>query len=100
MTWRPLKWSITTRSSTGTNAWLGQSLHLPPDLRWHRPGSHLFEQAGAYPGLPVFLLTNRIGKTSVRPRNSERKSLILSAAAAGALRATGAGGEAPLVWRP
>lgn len=67
------------------NAWFVQSLHLPPVLSPHRPGSHLFEHAGAYPGFPVFLLTNRVGKTSVRPRKSERNSWILSAGVCGVL---------------
>jgi hypothetical protein len=36
-------------------------------------------------GFPVFLLTNRVGKMSSRPRNSERKSLTFSAGVCGIL---------------
>jgi hypothetical protein len=35
--------------------------------------------------LPVFLLTNRVGKMFGRPRNSERNSFTLSAGVYGAL---------------
>jgi len=66
---------------------LACAVHLPPVLRGQIPGSHLFEQAGAYPGFPVFLLTNRVGKTSGRPRNSVRNSFTLSA---GLIRAVAA----------
>ena len=39
----------------------------------------MFRHAGAYPLFPVFLLSNRVGKMSSRPRNSERNSRTLSA---------------------
>jgi hypothetical protein len=68
-----------------------QSLHLPPALRTQSPGSQLFEQAGAQPGLPVFFLTNRIGKASRRPRKRERNSLTFSAGLVGGAPLIGSG---------
>jgi hypothetical protein len=49
----------------------------------HRPAWNLFEHSG--PGLPVLLLTKRVGKMSGRPRKSERKSFNLSAGVGGVL---------------
>ena len=40
--------------------------------------NHSLAQAGAYPDLPVFRLSNRRGYTSSRPRKSERHSAIVS----------------------
>src|SRR3990172_4486412 len=67
-----------TSSVTGRNRRLGHSAHLIRGFS-QMPRTHSFAQAGAYPDLPVFRLSNRRGYTSSRPRKSDRKSAILSA---------------------
>ena len=53
----------------------------------------MFRHAGAYPLFPVFLLSNRVGKMSSRPRKSERNSLTLSAGVWGIGALTARGGR-------
>src|SRR6185436_17299173 len=67
----------TTSSVTGRNLRLGQSAHLTRGFS-QTPLTHSFAHAGAYPDLPVFLLSNRRGYTSARPRKSDRKRPIFS----------------------
>src|SRR5437660_1011812 len=73
-----MAWSL-----KGRNPWFGQSPHLILGSS-QTPGTNLLVHAGAYPGLPVLLLSKRVGKTSARPRKRDRKRLTFSAADVGA----------------
>src|SRR6266478_2898507 len=44
----------------------------------HTPRTHSFPQAGENPAFPDFALSKRLGYTSSRPRNSDRKSSIFA----------------------
>jgi hypothetical protein len=75
---RPCKCFLTTSSVTGSNAWFRQSVHLIRGFS-QIPRTHSLRHAGAYPVLPVFEFSHLRGKTSSRPRKSERNRVILSA---------------------
>src|SRR5437773_1214280 len=68
---------------TETKAWFGHTPHLTRGFS-HTPCTHSFEQAGAYPFLPVLALDQSRGKTSSRPRKRLRKSDTFSAAVSSA----------------
>jgi hypothetical protein len=60
MTWRPRRWSRTTWSSTGMNAWCGHSPHLTFGFS-QTPGFHSLAQAGAHPFVREMKNPRRIG---------------------------------------
>ena len=66
-----------TSSVTGRKRRFGHSAHLMRGFS-QMPRTHSLAQAGAYPDLPVFRLSNRRGYTSSRPRKSERNNPIFS----------------------
>src|SRR5216683_8167615 len=74
---RPWRWLLTISAVTGTNAWFRQSVHLIRGFS-QMPRTHSLRHTGAYPALPVFGFSHLRGKTSSRPRKSERKTVILS----------------------
>src|SRR5436190_22416483 len=72
-----MAWSL-----KGRKAWFVQSPHLILGSS-QTPGTNLLAHAGAYPGLPVLLLSKRVGKTSSRPRKRDRKRFTFSAGVVG-----------------
>ena len=62
------------RLTTQTKRRLPQSAHLTFGFS-HTPGRHSFKQRGAHPVLPgLLVLSQRVAKTSDRPRNSDVNS--------------------------
>ena len=74
----PRKCHLTISSEYGTNFLFGQFEHFHPLANEHTPRSHWFSQQGEYPFLPVFKLSNRFAKTSLRPLNNEWKNATFS----------------------
>ena len=74
---RPDRCQRMTSSVTGRNRRCWHSVHLTRGFS-QTPRTHSLAHAGAYPDLPVVLLSKRLGYTSARPRNRDPKSAIFS----------------------
>src|SRR5260370_25012653 len=71
----PRRWRSIDTSSTAKNAWFGHAEHLTFGFS-QIPRRHSFAQAGAQALRPPVPFSQRVGKTSGRPRKNPRNKAI------------------------